>query len=93
MHDKILIRLHSLNNSLFFLDNGFTQNEMSVMLGVSQRTVENRLAEYNMTNIQRFSNIDDGSLDVYVQRIVAHFPRSGWLFNILREIKLNVIVM
>ena len=85
----MLICLHSLNNSLFFLDNGFTQNEMSVMLGVSQRP----LAEYNMTNIQRFSNIDDSSLDVYVQRIVAHFPRSGWLFSILREIKLNIIIM
>ena len=88
-----MIRLHSLNNSLFFLDNGFTQNEMLVMLGVSQRTVENRLAEYNMTNIQRFSKIDNGLLDVYVQCIVAHFPRSGWLFSILREIKLNIIIM
>lgn len=50
---------------------------MALMLGVSKRTVENRLAEYNLTNRQRFSDIDDDSLDVYVERIVAYFPRSG----------------
>ena len=50
---------------------------MALMLGVSKRTVENRLSEYDMTNARRFSDIDDQSLDVYVQRIVAHFPRSG----------------
>lgn len=47
------------------------------MLGVSLRTIENRFAEYNMTNVYRYSDIDDGSLDIYVQRTVAHFPRSG----------------
>lgn len=62
---------------MFFLENGFTQNDMALMLGVSKRTVENRLAEYNMTNRQRFSDIDDQSLDAYVHRIIAHFPRSG----------------
>ena len=46
------------------------------MLGVL-RTIENRFAEYNMTNVYRYSDIDDGSLDIYVQRTVAHFPRSG----------------
>lgn len=47
------------------------------MLGVSLRTIENRFAEYNMTNVYRYSDIDDGSLDIYVQRTVANFPRSG----------------
>ncbi|CAB4024333.1 PREDICTED: uncharacterized protein LOC107336548, partial [Paramuricea clavata] len=47
------------------------------MLGVSLRTVENRFVEYNMTNVYRYSDIDDDSLDVHVQHIVAHFPRSG----------------
>ncbi len=50
------------------------------MLGVSVRTVENRFAEYNMTNVYRYSDIDDSSLDVYVQHIVANFPRSGEYF-------------
>lgn len=56
---------------------GFTQNDMALMLGVSKRTVENRFAEFNLTRIERFSDIDDGSLDVYTKRIIAHFPRSG----------------
>lgn len=53
---------------------------MAQMLGVSLRTIENRLAEYNMTNRNRYSDIDDGSLDAYVGRIVALFPRSGNLY-------------
>ncbi|XP_028406849.1 uncharacterized protein LOC114529291 [Dendronephthya gigantea] len=61
----------------FFKANGFTQREMGEMLGVSLRTIENRMAEYNMTNASRYSNIDDECLDIYVQRIVGHFPRSG----------------
>ena len=50
---------------------------MAQMLGVSLRTVENRFAEYNMTNVYRYSNIEDEFLDAYVQRVVSHFPRSG----------------
>jgi hypothetical protein len=47
------------------------------MLGVSKRTVENRMAEYQMTNRNRYSNIDDDMLDAYIERIIAHLPRSG----------------
>ena len=46
------------------------------MLSLSLRTIENRFAEYNMTNVYHYSDIDDGSLDIYVQRTAAHFPRS-----------------
>ncbi len=47
------------------------------MLGVSRRTVENRTAEFNLTNANRFSDIDDNSLDAYTERIIGLFPRSG----------------
>ena len=50
---------------------------MAVMLGVSTRTVENRMAEFNLTNENRFSDIDDNSLDAYTERIIGLFPRSG----------------
>lgn len=67
-----------LKYSLFHLaENGFTQHDMALMLGVSKRTIENRFSEFNLTNRRRFSDIDDQSLDVHVQRIVSHFPRSG----------------
>ena len=46
---------------------------MAQMLDVSLRTVENRFMEYNMTNRTHYSDIDDGSLDAHVERIVALF--------------------
>ena len=36
---------------------------MAQMLGVSLHTVENRFAEYNMTNVCRYSDIEDDFLD------------------------------
>ena len=50
---------------------------MALMLGVSKRTVENRMAEFHLTNQNRFSDIDDGSLDVHTGHIIGIFPRSG----------------
>ena len=47
------------------------------MLGVSKRTVENRVAEYELTNRSRYSVIDDEMLDSFVQRIMVNLPRSG----------------
>ena len=32
---------------------------MAQMLGVSKRTIENRMAEYALTNKSRFSDTDD----------------------------------
>ncbi len=50
---------------------------MASMLGVSNRTVENRFAEFNLTRIERFSDMDDNTLDVYIERILKYFPGSG----------------
>jgi hypothetical protein len=50
---------------------------MALMLGVSKRTVENRMAEFDLTNQNRFSDIDDSSLDAYTERVIGLFPRSG----------------
>ena len=50
---------------------------MALMLGVSKRTIENRLAEFNLTQIERFTDMDDGTLDTYIERIITNFPRSG----------------
>ena len=58
------------------LELGFNQNDMVLMLGVSKRTVENRLAGFNLTRIERFSDMDDGTLDTYIEHI-TYFPRSG----------------
>ena len=61
---------------------------MAVMLGVSRRTVENRMAEFNLTNENRFSDVDDNSLDAYTERIIGLFPRSGSITVLLDTIQL-----
>ena len=50
---------------------------MALMLGVSQRTIENRMAEYALTNKSRFSDIEDDLPDSFIQRIMTNLPRSG----------------
>jgi len=47
------------------------------MPGVSKRTVKNRIAEYELTNRSRFSDIDDDILDSFVKNIMVNLPRSG----------------
>ncbi len=47
------------------------------MLGVSKWTVENRMAKYNLTRMEMFSDMDDGTLDIYTKRILTYFSRSG----------------
>ena len=55
----------------------FTNRDISLMLGVSQRTVERRITQLQMSNMSRYSNIEDDMLDSFVQRIITNFPRSG----------------
>ena len=50
---------------------------MALMLGVSKRTIENRMAEYELTNKTLYSDIEDDFLDSLIQRIMTNFPRSG----------------
>ena len=58
-------------------DNKFTNRDIALMLGVSQRTVERRMTELQLSKLSRYSNIEDDMLDSFVQRIVMNFPRSG----------------
>ena len=77
----IYINFKYTESRIALSDIGFTQNDMALMLGVSKRTVENRFAEFNMTRIDRYSDIDDSSLDVYTKHIITLFPRSGTVPN------------
>ncbi|KAJ7378419.1 hypothetical protein OS493_022953 [Desmophyllum pertusum] len=49
---------------LFFRENNFTYQDMAHMLGVSKRTIENRMAEYELTNKSRYSDIHIPALDI-----------------------------
>ena len=55
----------------------FTNRDIALMLGVSQRTVERRISQLQISNMSRYSNIEDDMLDSFVQRIITNFPRSG----------------
>ncbi|XP_068689842.1 uncharacterized protein [Montipora foliosa] len=63
---------------VFFKENNFTYKDMALMLGVRQRTIENRMEEYALTNKSRFSDIEDDMLDSFIQRIMTNLPRSGF---------------
>jgi predicted DNA-binding transcriptional regulator YafY len=41
------------------MDCNFTVKEMSDILGVSKRTVERRMSQYELTNMNRFTAIND----------------------------------
>ena len=58
-------------------DNQFTNRDIALMLGVSQRTEERRITQLQLSNLSRYSNIEDDMLDSFVQRIIMNFPRSG----------------
>ncbi|CAB4003199.1 uncharacterized protein LOC110052565 [Paramuricea clavata] len=50
----------------FLVDQGFTVKEMSSILGVGQRTVERRLAAFDLSIKAKYSNINDEDLDELV---------------------------
>lgn len=77
---RIRIRIYlitPIRSVIFFTENHFTHKEMALMFGVSKRTVERRMQESQLSNVSRYTDIEDDMLDSFVQRIITNFPRSG----------------
>ena len=55
----------------YLMDCNFTVKEMSDILGVSKRTVERRMSQYELTNMNRFTAINNKRLDAIVNEIKA----------------------
>ena len=72
----IFFLIHGKLSYFLSTDNQFTNRDIALMLGVNQRTVETRITELQLSNLSRYSNIEDDMLDSFVQRIVMNFPRS-----------------
>ena len=53
----------------YLMESNFTVKEMSDILGVSKRTVERRMNQYELTNMNRFTAINDERLDAIVSEI------------------------
>ena len=58
----------------FFVDNGFKVYDMALMLGCSQRTVEQRLQMYSLST-RNYTMISDFELDEIVLHICSAHPR------------------
>ena len=61
----------------YLMECNFTVNEMSDILGVSKRTVERRMNQYELTNMNRFTAINDEQLDAIVSEIKGSSPDCG----------------
>ena len=61
----------------YLMECNFTVNEMSDILGVSKRTVERRMNQYELTNMNRFTAINDERLDAIVSEIKGSSPDCG----------------
>jgi hypothetical protein len=62
----------------FLIDSGFSQNDISSLIGVSKRTLNRRLSEMGITFASKFSTMSDEELDGIVFGIVKEFPDVGY---------------
>ena len=67
-----------LSKSVFenFVEHGFTIKEMSVLLGISPRTVYRTMDEFDLKKIN-FSDVDENQLDHEIVQITEEFPHCG----------------
>ena len=76
----------------YLLDCSFTVNQISEILHVSKRTIERRMSAYNLTGVNRFTEISDQQLDnnvYYVKQIVPDCG-SKFLSGYLRSMNIRV---
>ena len=62
----------------FLFDKRFTVKDTATLLGVSQRTVERRMNEFDIRIGNCYSNIGDRDLESIVNNIVRDFPNVGY---------------
>ena len=65
------------------LDEGFSINEISTLLSISESTVYRRMRTFGLSKLA-FSEISDDDLDRAVNHICQDFPRCGE--NMLKQI-------
>lgn len=62
----------------FFIDCGFSQKDMSSLLGISRRTLCRRLEDMGISMATKFTNISNAELDDKIQQIIVRFPNIGY---------------
>ncbi|KAJ7370540.1 hypothetical protein OS493_031825 [Desmophyllum pertusum] len=61
-----------------FIEFGFNISDIALMLGVSVRTVQRRLSEYNISITDRYADITEEVLDNHVIEVFQMFPNCGY---------------
>lgn len=62
----------------FFVENGFKVAEIARLIGVSKRTAERRLKDYDLGIRQSYSPLTDHELEDEVKKIINDFPHVGY---------------
>ncbi|KAJ7380632.1 hypothetical protein OS493_006967 [Desmophyllum pertusum] len=61
----------------FLLSLGFNKTQLSVMLGMSTRTIQRQMAEYRLSS-RNYSDLSEEELDRMVTEIQQQFHRAGY---------------
>lgn len=61
----------------YLLDKHFTVKEIAAMYSVSQRTIRNRMTQYQLSVRQTYSDISDEDLKKHLMDFIASSPNSG----------------
>ena len=62
----------------YLIENGFSIRDISVIAGVSERTISRRLQQYGLSIRQQYSQVNDAELDAIVACILNEFPNCGY---------------
>jgi hypothetical protein len=62
----------------FLLERGFSLPDVAKILGVSLRTIERRLKDFNLSARIFYSRMDDETLDNTIRDILRTFPSTGY---------------
>ena len=63
---------------IYFLENHFNIRQMSEILGVSKRTVSNKLNMYGLSIRGTYTSLDDNELMNRIRQKVSEFPSIGY---------------
>ena len=63
---------------VYFIEHGFTAQQMSNMLGVSLSTIRRRMNEYGLSIQQTYSTINNDELNHLVRQCLSAFPNAGY---------------
>lgn len=62
----------------YYIENGFTIKEIASLIGVSEKTVVNKLKEHGLSIRKSYSQLTDEELALLVEKKIQEFPSVGY---------------